>query len=134
MLDNGMITTTADKIKSFWNEFDIKQWSQSVGGSYSEAVQAAIYFGVSFAAGLIIKRYFKFIFGCLIVSILIIKGMEYYKLLEIDWIAIKDMFGITPDKKDFISPMLSFSIEWVKANLVASIAALIGFLIGYKLG
>src|SRR3989339_2044426 len=99
MLDNATLTTTADKVKTFWTEFDLKEWSQNVGGSYSEAIQAAIYFSVSFASGFILKRYFKFIFGCLIVSFLLIKGMEFYKLLEIDWVAIKDIFGITPDKK-----------------------------------
>lgn len=134
MLDNATLTTTADKVKSFWNDFDVKKWSEEVGGSYAEAVQAAIYFSICFAAGFIIKRYFKFIIGCLIFSVILIKGMEYYKLLEIDWIAIKDLIGMAPDKKDFITPILSTSIEWIKTNLVASIAALVGFLIGYKLG
>lgn len=134
MLDNATLTTTADKVKTFWSEFDIKEWSQNVGGSYSEAIQAAIYFSVSFAVGFILKRHFKFIFGCLIVSFLLIKGMEYYKLLEIDWVAVKDLFGITPDKTDIISPIMNVSVNWIKANLVAAISILVGFLIGYKLG
>jgi hypothetical protein len=134
MLDSMTLTTTADKVKGFWNEFDMKKWSQDVGGNYSEAVQAVIYFGVSFGAGFIIKRHFKLIFGCLALSLILIKGMEYYKLLEIDYTAIKDLFGISADKKDFITPLVMQTTDWIKANLIASIAALIGFLIGYKLG
>ena len=134
MLDSSTITTTADKVKGFLNDFDLKKWSEEIGGTYSEALQAGIYFSISFAAGFIIKRYFKFIFCCMIATILIIKGMEYYKLLEIDWVAVRDLIGISADKKDFFTPIINNMVAWVKANLISAIAGLVGLLIGYKLG
>lgn len=135
-MDSNTLTSTMDKVKSAWSEFDLQKWTNDVGGSptAAEAIRAGIYFCVSFGIGYTLKRHFRTIILSLLLSALIIKGMEYYKLIEIDWNAIKELLGISADKKDFITPLISGSIEWIKNNVIISVASLIGFLLGIRLG
>lgn len=135
-MESNTLTNTLDKVKSAWNEFDLNKWSNEVGGSspVAEAIQAGVYFCICFGIGYILKKHFKTIILSLLLSALIIKGMEYYKLLELDWNAIKTLFGVSADKQDVMSPLLNKGIEWVKANVIVAVASLIGFLLGFKLG
>jgi uncharacterized membrane protein (Fun14 family) len=137
-MESNTITNTMDKVKTAWNEFDLNKWSNEVGGSSpaAEAIQAGIYFCISFGIGYVFKKHFKTIVLSLLLSALIIKGLEYYKLLEIDWNAIKNLLGVsTPaDKQDLMAPMANNCVEWVKHNVIITISALIGFLLGCKLG
>ena len=125
---NSFLETT----KKHWQELDLKKWTQDLGGSSSEAVQAAVYFGLSLAIGYLFKKYFKFIFVCLFVSVFIIKAMEFGHLLTIDWVAIKTMLGLS-SSSDFNSTLNLFFI-WIRKNLLLFIASVVGFLVGYKLG
>ena len=34
--------TYSQKVKDFWTNFDLKQWSQKIGGTSAEAIQAAV--------------------------------------------------------------------------------------------
>ncbi len=126
------VQTFLESVKRFWNEFDLKQWSEQVGGSSAEAIQAVVYFAMSFGFGFILKRYFKILFSCLIVSCLMIMLMEFAKFVIIDWVAIKAFFGLTAPV-DF-SLMVTSVIDWVKGHILISIASLVGFFVGYKLG
>lgn len=136
MMESNTLTSTMDKVKSAWNEFDLNKWSNDVGGSptIAEAIQTGVYFCISFGIGYILKKHFKTILVSLLLSAIIIKGMEYQKLIEIDWNAIKELLGISADKKDFITPLINIGLEWVKNNIIFSVASLVGFLLGCKLG
>ncbi|MCB9493225.1 MAG: FUN14 domain-containing protein [Epsilonproteobacteria bacterium] len=125
-------TTFIDQIKNFFQDFDLKQWAQDMGGSSAQAIEAAFYFGLSFATGFLFKKYFKSIFICLIVSIFLIKGMEYSGLLTVDWTALQANLGIT--SADNVNAMINNAFEWIKNNLLLFCSASIGFLLGYKLG
>jgi hypothetical protein len=121
-----------ESVKKFWADLDIKKWAESIGGSSAEAIEAAIYFGLSFGIGFLFKKYFKIVFICLVVSLFIIKGMEYLKFLVIDWDSIKTAlgFGGTSD----LNSVINHWFDWVKEHLLLFIAAVVGFLVGYKLG
>jgi|SRR5579862_4441888 len=121
-----------ESVKKNWQELDLKKWTESIGGSSSEAVQAAVYFGLSLAIGYLFKKYFKFIFVCLFVAAFIIKAMEFSQLLVIDWATIKTMLGLS-SSSDFNSTLNLF-FAWVRSNLLLFIASVVGFLVGYKLG
>jgi uncharacterized membrane protein (Fun14 family) len=129
---NEHLHALIEYLKNFWHNFDIKKWSESIGGSSAEAVQTAIYFVLSFALGFLFKKYFKLIFVCFIVTLFSIKAMEVAKLIIIDWQAIKTLFGITSEA-DFNAILNTFFI-WIKHNLLLFISCVIGFLVGYKLG
>lgn len=126
------VQTFLESVKRFWNEFDLKQWSEQVGGSSAEAIQAVVYFALSFTCGFILKRYFKFLFSCFIVSCFMILLMEFAKFVIIDWVSIKAFFGLT-EPVDF-NLMVTSIIDWVKNHILISIASLVGFFVGYKLG
>jgi uncharacterized membrane protein (Fun14 family) len=135
-MESSTLTSTMDKVKTAWNEFDLNKWSSEVGGNshVADAIQAGVYFCISFGIGYVLKRHFKTIILSLLLSALIIKGLEYNKLLELDWNAIKAMAGTSADKQDFVTPLVNKGIEWVKTNVIVSVASLIGFLLGCKLG
>lgn len=128
----GMFASFVEWIKGIWDKINIKEWAESVGGSSAEAVQAAIYFGVGFAVGFLFKKYFRFIFFVLLVSIVIVLFLQYNKILDIDWEALNILMGFEPAAD--IGAMLNSMFAWIKANLIISIASAAGFLIGYKLG
>ncbi len=121
-----------ESVKNFWATLDIKSWSAKVGGSSAEAVQAAVYFGIFFSVGFLFKKYFKFLFGCIIVAIIAIKIMEYNALITIDWVALKKTagMGVTED----LNALMNTAFNWIKQNILLFVASSVGFLIGYKLG
>ena len=126
------VTTATEGMKKFWNDFDIKKWSEQIGGSSAEAVEAALYFCLSFSIGFLFKKYFRFVFTCLIITLFTIKLLEYNQFLVIDWTAIKLFFGVT-EAFDF-NVMINTFFAWIKTHLLLFIASTVGFLVGYKLG
>ncbi len=128
----GMFSSFVGWIKEIWDKINIKEWAESIGGSSAEAVQAAIYFGVGFAVGFLFKKYFRFVFFVLLASIFIVLLLQYNKILDIDWEAFNVFMGFEPAAD--IGAMLNFLFDWIKTNLIISVASAFGFLIGYKLG
>jgi len=121
-----------DVAKKWWSDFSIKNWSERVGGSSAEAIEAGIYFLLSFTAGFVFKRYSNYILFSLLVTIIALLGLEYAKFITIDWAALKKVVGMSADgdAKSFFDT----SAEWFKNHLLVTVASTIGFLIGYKLG
>jgi len=116
-------------LKGWWDKIDLEKW---FGESSADAIQVAICFVSFFAIGFLFKKYLKFIFFALLFSILLIKGLEYYQILDIDWEAFNKVMGFEPQTT--IGSIASMIFEWVKAHLVVTVASLLGFLLGYKLG
>lgn len=115
-------------IKTWFEGLNLEKWF----GESSDAIQVALCFVSFFAIGFLFKKYLKFIFACLIVSFLIIKGLESYNVLDIDWEALNILVGLEPTST--ISSVSTKAVEWVKAHVVITISSTLGFLIGYKLG
>jgi uncharacterized membrane protein (Fun14 family) len=126
------VNSGLEYVKKLWNEFDIKKLSESIGGSSAEAVEAAIYFCLSFGAGFCIKKYFKIIFICLVFSFITIKVLEYTHFLTVDWVALKALVGI--NGTDDFNVIINRCFDWIKEHLLLFISIVIGFLVGYKLG
>jgi uncharacterized membrane protein (Fun14 family) len=126
------LSSFLESVKKFWNEVDLKKWSEDIGGSSSEAVEAAMYFGLCFCTGFLFKKYCKIVITCLVFSVILIKVMEYNHLIGIDWNAMSAMFGLE-SATDFNS-LLNLFFDWIKNHLLLFIASSVGFLVGYKLG
>lgn len=118
-----------ESIKEWWQSFDVEK---IFGPSSSDAVQVATCFVSFFAIGFLFRKYLKVIFISLIMSLLIIKGLEYYKVLDIDWEALNTLLGFEPQMT--LKDLGDKIVEWVRSNMVLSISCVLGFLIGYKLG
>ena len=121
-----------DWVKGQWEKINVEELSNSLGDSSSDAVQVAIYFVSGFAVGFLFKKYLKFVITCLVVAFLLIKGLEYYKVLDVDWQAFNTLLGFEPDAT--FGSMISTWLEWTKSHLLIVISSAVGFLIGYKLG
>ena len=119
-------------LKEFWASIDIKGWAEGIGGSSSEAVEAAIYFGSGFAIGFLFKKYFKFLLTTILIAIILIKIFEYNNVLVIDWEGVNTLFGFE-STTDF-STIVNNAFAWIKANMIIFISSIVGFLVGYKLG
>ncbi len=132
MAASEYVNAGLDSVKKFWQEFDIKKWSEQIGGSSAEAVEAAIYFCLSFAVGFLFKKYFKFIFACLFTALILIIILDYGQFLTIDWNAIKAFFGIGAATD--VNTVLNQFFDWIKNHILLFIAIVVGFLVGYKLG
>ena len=66
------------------------------------------------------------------VSIVLIKGLEYYKFLDIDWEAIFLFLGLDPGTT--FAMLGNQAWVWVKAHWIVVTSSSLGFLLGYKLG
>ena len=119
----GIITS----IKTWWSGLGIEEWFSSS----TDAVTVSVCFVSFFAVGFLFKKYLKFIFLCLIISVLLIKGLEYYKILDVDWQALNTFLGLEPTET--LSGISGKAFVWIKAHIIVTIASAIGFLIGYKL-
>ena len=119
-------------LKALWDKVNIKQWAEDIGGSSSEAVQAAIYFGMGFAVGFLFKKYFKFVFFTLLSAVILILILQYNQVLTIDWTALNVLLGFEPSAD--IGIILNSTFDWIKQNLITFVSCAVGFLIGYKLG
>jgi len=123
-----------DYAKNAWQNFDLQKWAEGIGGSSAEAVMAASYFFLSFGIGFAFKKYFKYIFMCLIFTIFVIKAMEYKEFLIIDWDAIEQWLGWTRGQPLSLGSMSDAIFDWLKNHILVAVASLVGFLVGYKLG
>lgn len=119
-------------LKALWAKIDIKQWAQDIGGSSSQAIHAAVYFGIGFAVGFLFKKYFKFVFFTLLSAAIFILVLEYNNVLEIDWKALNVLLGFEPTAD--VGVFLNTTFDWIKQNLITFISCTVGFFIGYKLG
>ncbi len=124
--------SSVDKVKVWWQEFDLKALSEKIGGSSAEAIQAAIFFGVAFISGFLFKKYFKFLFTVLIIVVVTMKIMEYNQFLTFNWDAMREACGIEMPLD--VNNVMKLCFAWVKQNVLLTIAAAIGFLVGFKLG
>ena len=119
-----------ESAKKLWQGIDLKRWSENIGGSSAEYVLAAFYFVIAFGLGYFLRSRLKFMFGSLVVCFLLIKIMEYNNLARVDWNAIRFMLGIGGN----INTAFANALAWIQSHILLSVAAVVGFLIGAKLG
>ena len=128
----GTFGSIIDRLKELWEKINIKEWAEKIGGTSSDAIQAAIYFGVGFAVGFLFKKYFKFLFFSLSIAVILILVLQYNKVLDIDWEALNILLGFEPTAD--VGSIMNSMFDWIKANLLIFVSSAVGFLIGYKLG
>ncbi len=123
---------TMQTVKKLWHAIDLKHWSKKIGGSSAQAVLAAFYFIIAFGVGYFFRRHLKFMLASLIVSIIMLKVLEHNGFVKVDWASIYIMLGMGPSG-DF-GLLITNSFIWVKNNVIVFVAAMVGFLLGVKLG
>jgi len=126
---NDVPQQVVDNAKGWWQSFDLSKW---LGEQSADAVSISICFVSFFAFGFLFKKYLKMVFLCLVLSVLIIKGLEYYRILDIDGEALKVFLGLEP--KETISAVFNRGFDWMRDHVLVTISSTAGFLLGYKLG
>ncbi len=126
------VKTVGSWFKNIWNKVDFDKWAKELGDSSSTAIQAALYFVLGFTIGFLFRKYLKVVLTCILLSLILVKVLEYNGVLEIDWDAVKTLFGFSPAAE--WGAILDFYLAWIKARIVLVISGLVGFFIGYKLG
>jgi len=121
-----------DTIKGYWDSFSLEQWSEKIAGDSAEVVQAAIFFTGAFLAGFFLKKYFRVLLIGAVFSVGLILLMENQGLLSVNWDACKVFVGLAPTAN--MNSIFNASLEWIKGNIILTVATVVGFLVGYKLG
>lgn len=123
----GWISQLASKINmdSFLNQFNL---------STVYVITLFTYFAGGVLAGFIAKRYLKALIITLLLFFLFLKGLEFLNVTSIsfNWSRIKELTGIAPS--DTVGDIFRHYAAWVQEHLGETIAAVIGFIIGIKLG
>ena len=128
---NKAFTTFIEWLKEIWHKINIKEWSENVGGSSAQAVQAAIYFGIFFALGFLLKKYLKFILISFIFSLVWLVILQYNNVIAFNRQAFNVMLGFDPSADAGL--IMNSTLGWIKSNVIIVLASVIGFLIGCKL-
>lgn len=130
-MSTNFLTTVSDKIKESFANLDIQGWIDKIRASTAGTV--ALYFGAFFAIGFLFKKYFKFLFGCTIITVTILMILQYNSVINFDWPSFYKLIKYNP--ADFkMDALFESTMNWVKSNFVVFISSTIGFIIGYKLG
>jgi uncharacterized membrane protein (Fun14 family) len=132
-MDGTVVDRVKDGINNVISTPTVEGWLQKLGLSVDDAVNMALYFGVSFAVGFLFKKYFKFAVGCVLVIGALTFLMHSNEIVAIDWEALKSFIGFDPMNTD-VKSVFTVGVEWVKANVAQFLAGAAGFLFGYKLG
>jgi uncharacterized membrane protein (Fun14 family) len=129
------INTAASEINPSW--FDkIKLNLQSLSQKYDiniyKIMEIVAYFAAGFFVGFFFKRYTKAAFFAFIVLIISLFLLENFQIIHIDWIKVRDLTGISPQES--IGSLVNSFYEWIKTNLIIVISAMVGLILGYKVG
>ena len=98
------------------------------------AIEMLLYFGAGFFFGLLVKRYARYVVSFAIICVLVSVGFQYMGLLTftIHWPRVKELTGIAP--ADTIGSLATAYMAWLKGHLRQVVSALVGFLLGFKIG
>lgn len=113
---------------------NIKDLINQVYESKDLIIEIGLYGCIGFFAGYLLKRY-NGVIALLILFIATLVALNQIELISvtINWNSIYDFFGIQPALvvTDTVTGLVW---EWIRANVVIAVSAVIGFLIGLRIG
>ena len=108
---------------------------QKIKDSRSMIMDIALYGGLGFLSGFLLRKYSAYIaiLVLFVVSIILLQQFEVISIV-INWTKVNEMFGIQPGAAGVSDTALTVFWEWVKANMAIVVSYIIGFLIGLRMG
>lgn len=100
--------------------------------SSAKFVDIVIYAGIGFLIGFLFKRFFKVLIVALLITVLGLKGLEYFSFITINWMKIYAVTGIAP--ADSLEGLVNVFIAWVRVNALIVLSSFGGFVLGYIVG
>lgn len=86
--------------------------------------------GLGVISGFILRRYFRLLLVSFLISFFILKGLEFQKLVKIEWKFMWDTFGLDPNTS--FEELAKEVYKFVTTNIYLSLAGCLGFFIGYR--
>lgn len=120
---HGWFETLRARAEEFFNQFEL---------SWANVTEYLISFGASIFAGFLVKRYGRDVLITVILIGIALAIFSYFDFITIDWIKIKDLFGVAP--AETIESFFQEYFQWIKIHIISVIIGIIGFIIGYKIG
>lgn len=121
-------------IDSITSKFNFDSFLKQFNVTTATVVEVSTYFGAGLAIGFLAKRYLKQLIVGIILVVLFLKGLEYFGVssLTVNWTRIKELTGIAPT--DTIGGLAQIYLAWLQTHVRQTVSAVIGFLVGMKLG
>jgi len=107
---------------------------QKVRDSKDQIFDVALYGGLGFLLGYLVKKFSSYLI-MLAIFVVIIVALQQFELVfvAINWAKIQSALGIQPVVAADAS-LVGSIWEWVKVNIIISVSFIIGFLLGLKFG
>lgn len=109
---------------------DIDGIISSILESSSRTVQALLFFCAFILIGALCKKYLRFILWGFLVTLILVKWLEYQNALSLNWPVFYQLIGLPASGN--INTLFIRIFEWIKNNPINFMAGFIGFLIGYR--
>jgi len=102
--------------------------------SKESIVDVALYAGLGFLLGYLVKRFSSYLI-MIAIFIVIIVALQQFEVIfvAVNWAKIQSALGMQPAATVDAS-LMSSCWEWMKANVLISVSFIIGFLLGLKFG
>jgi len=122
-IQEGWFEFIKQKVTSFFESFDL---------SYEAIKKMAIYSGIGFACGFIVKRYGVTLVVAALLALGIIYGLESTNFITVHSDKLKLYLGFA--HKATLADVGSLYWGLITANVPLSVAGGIGFIAGYRIG
>ncbi len=110
----------------------ISDFFESLDLSYDALKKLAIYGGVGFAFGFLLKRYGTTLFVAAILTGCILYGLESTDFITVHSDKLKLYLGFA--HKATLADVATLYWNWVTNNIPLSVSVALGFIAGYKIG
>ncbi len=136
-MDQGTqaVTKGAGILDSVKERVNVSGIVEKMQTSQGLLVEVAIYSGIGFLSGFLLKKYstYVLILVLVLIGLGVLNHVELIKL-SIDWAKVSSTLGITLAQPVTADGLLASVWEFAKMNKAISISGIVGFLIGFKVG
>ena len=105
---------------------------EKLSASPTAATDVLIFGGVGAVVGFLLRTMGRYIFFALTTLLFVAWLFDYLHIITIEWYTLKEMVGLTYAQS--FSDVWQEFLTWMKQHVVATIALIVGFLFGWKLG
>lgn len=120
------------KMLFFEKKSQLELWVSSLNISSLDVIRYASFFGISFLAGLLFKRWGKYIISISVIVVLILGMLASYSIIMINFPTIQKITGFSNITD--LQSMCLVIINLIKQHTWELCCSVIGFILGFKTG
>ena len=124
----GLLETVKEKV-------NINQIVDKVHESRNIIVDIALYGGIGFLIGYLLKRYSNAVIVVILMTTALIIMQQFDILtMVIHWEKINELLGLPVASKLITDNFPALAMEWARTNVPIVVSMLVGFLVGIRVG